>query len=71
MLAEWVREGAKELRDMQDSHDRLCSTIQIHHENFDQIYERAAQEVKRPSTLSHRVFAEFVVGLTHPEPESR
>lgn len=64
-------EADETIRDEQDSHNRMADTILIHHQHFDQIYERAVQEAKRPSSLSHKVFAEWVMSLTHPEAEMR
>lgn len=70
-LASWVMEADEVIAHEEKAHQRICSIIDIHHRNFDQIYERAVQEAKRPSSLSHKVFAEWVMSLTHPEAEMR
>jgi hypothetical protein len=70
-LGSWVQEAREALVEERQSHERICSTIEIHHRNFDQIYERAAQEAKRPSSLSHKAFAEWIMSITHPEAPMR
>lgn len=70
-LASWVMEADKVITEEESSHFRLCATVDIHHQHFDQIYERAVQEAKRPSSLSHKVFAEWIISMTHPNSEMR
>lgn len=49
--------------DLTDGHARLADTVAIHHQNFDQIYERASRESGE--------FAAWVVSMTHPKAEMR
>lgn len=70
-LASWVMEADEVIRHEEDGHKRLCDTVAIHHKNFDEIYERAVQEAKRPSSLSHKAFADWIISVTHPEADMR
>lgn len=70
-LASWIMEIDQQLKDAEDSAFRLADTVHIHHQHFDQIYERAVQEAKRPSSLSHKAFADWIISLTRPEAEMR
>lgn len=54
---------AAENADLRAGHERLVSTVDIHHQNFDQLYERACRETGP--------FAELVRGMTHPEAAMR
>lgn len=54
---------AKELDDLRAQGERQSSTIDIHHQNFDAIYERACRETGE--------FAEWVRSITHPEADQR
>jgi hypothetical protein len=53
----------KENADLKAQAERICATIDIHHQNFDQIYERACKETGP--------FAEWVRGMTHPKADMR
>jgi hypothetical protein len=53
----------KENADLKAQGERQSSTIAIHHENFDQIYQRACAETGE--------FAEWVRSITHPEAAMR
>ncbi|BBB13615.1 hypothetical protein [Sphingopyxis sp. FD7] len=53
----------KENADLKAQGERQSSTIEIHHQNFDAIYERACRETGE--------FAEWVRSITHPEAEQR
>lgn len=70
LFAAWIAEAVQELRDMADSHFRMCDTIQIHHDNFDQLYVRACHELESPGDTPAE-FVKFVRDLTNPEPLDR
>lgn len=53
----------KENADLKAQGERQSSTIAIHHQNFDEIYERACRETGE--------FAEWVRSITHPEADQR
>lgn len=53
----------KENADLRAQGERQSSTIAIHHQNFDEIYERACRETGE--------FAEWVRSITHPEADQR
>ena len=53
----------KENADLKAQGERQSSTIDIHHQNFDAIYERACRETGE--------FAEWVRSITHPEADQR
>ncbi|ALC13800.1 hypothetical protein [Sphingopyxis sp. 113P3] len=53
----------KEIEDLRAQGERQSSTIAIHHQNFDQIYERACRDTGE--------FAEWVRSITHPEADQR
>lgn len=53
----------KENADLKAQGERQSSTIDIHHQNFDAIYERACRETGK--------FAEWVRSITHPEADQR
>jgi hypothetical protein len=54
---------ADEIADLRAQAERLVSTIEIHHRNFDEMYERAKAEPGE--------FAAWIVGMTHPEAAQR
>lgn len=64
-MAETAREAAlaKENADLKAQAERLVSTIEIHHRNFDEMYERASAEPGE--------FAAWVAGMTHPDAAQR
>ncbi|MBN8806250.1 MAG: hypothetical protein BGO58_08810 [Sphingopyxis sp. 65-8] len=53
----------KENADLRAQGERQSSTIAIHHQNFDEIYERACRETGE--------FAEWVRSITHPQADQR
>ncbi|SKB32643.1 hypothetical protein [Sphingopyxis flava] len=53
----------KEVEDLRAQGERQSSTITIHHQNFDEIYERACRETGE--------FAEWVRSITNPQAEQR
>ncbi len=53
----------KENADLHAQAERLVSTIEIHHRNFDELHERASRE---PGD-----FAAWVAGMTHPDAAQR
>jgi hypothetical protein len=57
--AELVKENA----DLRDQAERLVSTIEIHHRNFDELHQRASAEPGE--------FAAWVAGMTHPDAAQR
>lgn len=59
------REAAlvKENSDLKAQAERLVSTIEIHHRNFDEMYERAKAEPGE--------FAAWIAGMTHPNAAQR
>lgn len=64
-MAETGREAAlaRENADLHAQAERLVSTIEIHHRNFDEMHRRASAEPGE--------FAAWVAGMTHPEADKR
>lgn len=54
---------ADEVANLRSQAERLVSTIEIHHRNFDELHERASREPGE--------FAAWVAGMTHPDAAQR
>lgn len=62
-LRNHAAEIADEIANLRAHADRLVSTIDIHHRNFEEMHRRASAEPGE--------FAAWVAGMTHPEADKR
>ncbi|PAL25462.1 hypothetical protein CD928_03035 [Sphingopyxis sp. GW247-27LB] len=58
-----IVEALGDAANLSAQNERLVSTIEIHHRNFDELHERAAAETG--------TFAAWVAGMTHSDPTKR